>query len=177
VMMFMRSDDGGFRSARSYPVRALATATTHDMAPLEGFWSGADIALRVQLGLSASADEERLRSEREREKHALLARLHAEGVADAPNENPEAGGVALRAAVHAFVSRTPAALVGFTLDDLAGEEEPVNVPGVGPDRFMSWTKRMRMSVEEMRESAAVEACLSVAQAAGRGVGSGVGERV
>jgi 4-alpha-glucanotransferase len=159
VMMFMRTDDGGFRPGKEYPSRALATATTHDMAPLEGFWSGSDIALRVQLGLSPAEDEDQLRSERQREKRHLLARLRDEGVGDASSERLEDGGVALRAAVHAFVSRTPAALVGFSLDDLAGEDEPVNVPGVGPDRFPSWTKRMRMSVEGMRESSAVEAAL------------------
>jgi len=159
VMMFMRGDGGSFLPAHRYPRRALATATTHDMAPLGGFWSGTDIGLRVELGLSPAEDEPRLRDERVRERETLLHRLREEGVDEVSGESPAEGGVALRAAVHAFVSRTPAALVGFSLDDLAGEEAPVNVPGVPPDRFPSWTKRMRMTVEAMRESGAVEACV------------------
>lgn len=162
VMMFMRGDGGSFRPAKSYPHRALATADTHDMPPLDGFWSGSDLPRRVEMGLSAPDELPRMREERERDKRELLARLADEGVDRVDDGAPaEAGGVAMRAAVHAFVSRTPAALVGFSLDDLAGEEAPVNVPGVGPDRFPSWTKRMGMAVEAMRESGAVAATLRV----------------
>ena len=162
VMMFMRGDAGSFRPARDYPRRALATADTHDMPPLGGFWSGSDIERRVELGLSQAEEAPGMRAERERDKQALLDRLRDEEVDDEGSGEPvEAGGVALRGAVHAFVSRTPAALVGLALDDLAGEEAPVNVPGVGPEQFPSWTKRMRMTVEEMRESGAVAACLRV----------------
>ena len=52
-------------------------------------------------------------------------------------------------AVHAFVRRTPAALVGLSLDDLAFEREPVNIPGIWQDRYASWSRRMRVGLEEM----------------------------
>jgi len=161
VMMFMRGDGGSFLPAHRYPRRALATATTHDMVPLAGFWKETDIDLRLELGLAPRDDEPRLRAERAHERDALLARLRDEGVApdDAGDVSGDDGGVALRSAVHAFVSRTPAALVGYSLDDLAGEDAPVNVPGVGPERFPCWTKRMRTTIEAMRESGAVEECL------------------
>ena len=58
----------------------------------------------------------------------------------------------LRAAVHGFLWSTPAQLVGLSLDDLAGEVEPVNVPGVGPDRFASWTRKMRADLETITTS-------------------------
>ncbi|MFL5445203.1 MAG: hypothetical protein ACJ78W_11855, partial [Myxococcales bacterium] len=86
-------------------------------------------------------------------------RLASEGVLPEADGEPEASQV--RAAIHAFLERTPASLVGISLDDLLGEEEPVNVPGVAPDKFESWTRKLGEPVERWTADDDVHAALPV----------------
>ena len=155
VLYFERTDGGGFKAAKDYAPLALATANTHDMPTLAGWWTGRDVQLRNdagQLGAKGKGEKDRAvvraRDERDREKAALLRRLASDGIlpaATAPASNTE-----LRAAVHEFLCRTPAALVGISMDDIIGERDPVNLPGVAPDAFPSWTRRLRVTLDELR---------------------------
>jgi 4-alpha-glucanotransferase len=145
VLQFEREWDGGYKSARSYPPLCLATANTHDMVPLAGFWAERDITVRRDVGLANEEEEHRMRADRERERGALIQALRDEQIlndSQAPTSSAE-----LRAAVHGFLWSSPAQLVGLSLDDLAGEVDPVNVPGVGPDKYPSWTRKMRAPLE------------------------------
>ena len=138
---------------------ALATANTHDLATLAGYWRGRDVELRRTLGLLDEPDAARQAAEeRARDREALGRALVREGIIDT-GAAADLDELALRAAVHTFLRRTPSWLVGLSLDDLAGEAEPVNLPGVGPDQFPSWTRRLTMTLEEMRESDEVRKAL------------------
>jgi 4-alpha-glucanotransferase len=166
VLYFERETDGAFRSADSYPPLSLATANTHDLPTLSGFWEGRDIDIRRAVGLIASDEEaDRARQERIRERAALTSRLADEGILPDPNTPLSAS--ELRAAVHAFLCRTPAQLVGLSLDDLAGEVEAVNVPGVGPDRHPSWTRKIHESIETLAASDDIDAALHCEWRTGR----------
>jgi 4-alpha-glucanotransferase len=166
VLYFERTRRGAFRPSARYPARALLTATTHDLPSLAAFWRGHDLTLRRAAGvIPTDARLRALRAERARERAALVRRLVAEGCLVAGG--PPSSDAALAAAVHAFLCRTPAALVGLWLDDLAGEVEPVNLPGVGPDRFPSWTRRLGLALEAMPDDAGVRRALAGAAARAR----------
>lgn len=159
-VLYFERDRRGFHRASAYPAMALATANTHDMATLAGFWQGRDVALRREVGLAPTAKAERAeRAQRADDKAALVRLLRDEGTLPA-NETPERD-VAFRAAVHAFLRRTPSWLVGLSLDDLVGEVEPVNLPGVGPDVWPSWTRRLSLPLERFREVRDVRRALGV----------------
>ena len=49
-------------------------------------------------------------------------------------------------AITSILARTKAPLVGASLDDLAGETAPVNIPGVDQDHYPSWTRLMSADV-------------------------------
>lgn len=158
VVHFERAWDGGYKPADHYPPEAYAVVGTHDMAPLAGFAEGRDLQLRKHVGLIPDEDSLQQALEQRRiDWERLKARLLQEGFAieQGKDEIPSA----CRALIQ-FLYRSPCAMAGVSLDDLAGEREPVNVPGVGQDRHQSWTRRMTISLEEIIASKAIRDVLS-----------------
>ncbi len=155
VLYFERDRAGRFRRPEEYPELSLATANTHDMPTLAGFFTGRDIGLRADVGLlpNATAVKE-AREERERDQLNLRTRLTEDGLVDGDGDP-----AALTGAVHEYLSRSDAVLVGLSLDDLTGEQDAVNLPGVGPDRYPSWTRKMHTAVEELPDSEYVRSAL------------------
>jgi len=154
-VLYFERDGRGFRPARRWSRRALATANTHDLAPLAGFAAGRDLRLRRRAG--AIASERALRSalaERAATAAALVRRLRAEGLLG-PGDP---GAAALTQAVSGFLARTPCPLAALSLDDVALESEPVNLPGVGPRRHASWIRRMRRDLESLAGDPLLRAC-------------------
>ncbi len=146
VLLFERDENGGFTPPDQWEPQALATANTHDMAPLEGWWRARDVELRIEHGLVPDSGAARARRARVAEREALQAALAAEGIVPA-----EVPGAPYRAAVHDFLAGSSSVLVGVSLDDLAGESEPVNLPGTSPEQFPSWQRRMRCTLEQLRD--------------------------
>ena len=150
VMVFERDfHTGRFRTAAEYPRMNLATVNTHDLPPLVGWAEARDITLRADVGDLGDPDVTALmRAARQSDLGALISSLiEAELLPHDAHDTltPDA----LIAAVHSFVRRTPSALVGLSLDDLAYEAMPVNIPGVWQDKYPSWSRRMRDRVEDL----------------------------
>ncbi len=163
VLYFEREEGGAFRPPRAYPATALATVNTHDLAPLAGWWAGRDIELRHAVGQLADDAVDDARAERGRDRALLVRMLVGEGALDAAAVNADADAdadaeslgadaldaPAVVAAVHRAIRAAPSCLVGIALEDLTAEVEPVNMPGVGGDRFESWTRRLGVALEAL----------------------------
>ncbi len=154
VLYFERDPERGFRPASSYPENAMVAVDTHDLVPLAGFCRGRDIVLRHESGLSTGTDA---LATRERERSQLVERLVTDGALTSAISNPTEDEIC--AAAHRFLCKTPSRLVGISLDDLAAETEPVNLPGASPQSYPSWSRRMGLSLRAMRQSPSVRSRL------------------
>lgn len=160
VLLFSRDRRGAFVPASAYPRQALLGANTHDMVPLAGWTAGRDLVLRHRHGqLRSAAELAAARRERRGAIAALRTLLVDAGLwpADAPVDG---GDPRFRAAVHAFLCRTPSLLVGIALDDLAGTVDPVNLPGVDLARYPSWSRRPGLALERLRTDSDVASALA-----------------
>ena len=149
VMYFEKNNNNQYAAADKYSERALVTTNTHDLAPLNGFFASRDLQARRDVGHITDDKPFTLRQE---ECNGLRQRLHADKCLAHVDEADPA---VLTQAVHHFLRTTPAPLIGLSLDDLVAETEPVNMPGVGPDVFASWSRRMRLTLEELADSRTV----------------------
>ncbi|MEU4212993.1 4-alpha-glucanotransferase [Streptomyces sp. NPDC026206] len=127
---------GGSRPGPLEPGRwrpgCLATATTHDLPSTAARLTGDHVELRHRLGLLTRPLEAEQREDAMgvAEWLALFGRLGL--LPEGPGD--EEGAVK---AVHRFLLRTPAAMVGIWLPDAVGDRRPQNLPGTW-DQYPNW---------------------------------------
>jgi 4-alpha-glucanotransferase len=152
----------------------LATATTHDLPPTASRLTGDHVELRDRLGLlTRPVEEERAEAATEAaEWLALLARLGLlEGAGGGVSEQSEEAEIQ---ALHRFLLRTPARMVGVWLPDTVGDRRPQNLPGTW-DQYPNWRLPIAdadgrpVTLEELAASPRLHALLDVVRG-GRAVG-------
>jgi glycogen operon protein len=162
VLPFERDGDG-FRPPGAYRRRALACATTHDLPPLEGWWTADDLHERAGLGLLAAGELQAALAERELDQRELLKALQACGLA--ADIRPDDGfSDALAAAIYAYVAASESQLVAVQAEDLAGETVSQNVPGTDRER-PNWRRRLAPPVERLTIPPRAAAILDAVRAA------------
>ncbi|WP_269853984.1 4-alpha-glucanotransferase [Streptomyces sp. RPT161] len=132
VLWFERDGDGRPLPPEAWRSGCLATVTTHDLPSTAARLTGEHVELRHRLGLLARplAIEQAEDAADVAQWLALLHRL------DLLPEGPGDEEGAIRA-VHRFLLRTPARMVGIWLPDTIGDRRPQNLPGTF-DQYPNW---------------------------------------
>ncbi|HZB30716.1 MAG TPA: 4-alpha-glucanotransferase [Streptosporangiaceae bacterium] len=134
MLWFERDAQGAPQRPERWRPSCLATVATHDLPPIAGYLAGDHIRLRERLGLLTRPVTEEWADHR-RQLTAWARLLMKLGLADQPDL---AGQVpAATVALHAFLARTPARLIGISLADAVGERRIQNQPGT-VDEYPNW---------------------------------------
>jgi 4-alpha-glucanotransferase len=143
---------GAFRKPEAYPKLSVAVASNHDLPTIRAWWEGSDISLRERLRLFPDphgANEQR--TQRARDRSQLLRALRQQGLL---GKNEESSPNALVPLVHAFLARSCSFLALAQLDDIAGEIDPVNLPGSLD--YPNWRRRLSVTLAELFEGSRID---------------------
>ncbi|MFF4789183.1 4-alpha-glucanotransferase [Streptomyces sp. NPDC001276] len=168
VLWFERDWEGSGRPLPPERWRAdcLATATTHDLPSTAARLTGEHVELRHRLGLlTRPLEEERAEAAADTSEWlALLAELGLlRGTDDGVGVSSEEAGIQ---AVHRFLLRTPARMIGLWLPDTVGDRRPQNLPGTW-DQYPNWrlpvadAEGRPVTLEDLAESPRLHALTDV----------------
>lgn len=138
VLPFERDTVGAFKPPADWDALAVAMTSTHDLAPIAGWWRGRDIAWRERL--DASGDREAEKAARTDDRAALWRTATNAGAAEGAAPDADAPETAVDAAL-ALVPQTPCELVLIPVEDILGLDEAPNLPGV-VDLHPNWRRRL-----------------------------------
>ncbi|MGE5182126.1 MAG: 4-alpha-glucanotransferase [Acidobacteriota bacterium] len=136
------------------PAESIASLNTHDTATFAGWWRGADIDDKRDLGLVNADQEHAERVERAAMKDALIAFGGTRPGEDVLTEVERA-----MVAATADLALGPAEIVLVALDDLVLDPVPHNVPGTTSER-PNWQRRVEGWADSLDESRAPPAALA-----------------
>jgi len=179
-VLYFEQSHGRFRSPAELPELTAVSATTHDLATLQGYWTGEDIAVKAKLGIFKSAEEtDRARAERERDKRLLIEALGSEGLLPSDLQPTDAANVPwsteIADAVHVYLARSPALLLTVQLDDLANEREQPNLPGTASE-YPNWRRRLDRTLEDIAADPAIAHAIAMIEQARRASSQTVQQR-
>jgi len=160
LLYFEQDPSGGFRPPEDYPRDALASATTHDLATLAGFWLGRDIEARRETGLLTDEGAyQRMRADRARQKQNLLDLLFVLKLLPDWFPRDQAQVLELVGELHnaivGFLASAPSKLMVLNQEDLLKQAEQQNLPGSTAE-YPNWRRKMKCTVEELWTSGEIQ---------------------
>ncbi|MEO6771478.1 MAG: 4-alpha-glucanotransferase [Kofleriaceae bacterium] len=134
------------------PPGSIASLNTHDTATFAGWWTGADITDKLDLALIDEREARHERIERAETQQAVLALAPVFG--ESPKDDRALADIE-RALIGATaeLAAGQAEVVLVSLDDLALEPVPHNVPGTTLER-PNWSHRVTQWAEALDEATA-----------------------
>ena len=139
---FVGSDVG--KEMREISPTTVASLNTHDTAPFAGFWNGADIRDREELGLLTGDEVAREQESRAQQRAALIGYLQSNGWLGESTDP-----AAVVKAWLGCLAASNAEVLLINLEDLWLEELPQNVPGTYEER-PNWRRKEKQSLTTMR---------------------------
>jgi 4-alpha-glucanotransferase len=141
VLPFMR-DGKTFLPPERWRAGAVAMTSTHDLAPLAGWWASRDLDWRHRLHLFGDLDEHAERAARDAARIQLARTAHVS--ARATSER------IVDAAID-VVAQSPSPLVIVPVEDLVGAREQPNLPGTVAGH-PNWRRRYRNDAKRLLDS-------------------------
>ena len=143
-ILYFEKKCGRFRAPDALPLVTSLSASNHDLATLHGFWTGADIAAKEKVGIFCSpGDRDAAIADRQNDKRLLLEALKREDLlpegleprTDVPWSRD------IGEAIHVYLARSGCMMVALQLDDLADEEQQMDLPGTSSE-YPNWRRRI-----------------------------------
>jgi len=160
-LLYFEREGGAFKAPARYPEQALVATTTHDLATIAGFWTGADIEARYRTGTIDTAAREAQLAGRREDKQRLLDALFAAGLMAPDYEHDAARLATLTGEVHhaimGYLATTPSALWLVNQEDMTMEPEQQNLPGT-TWQYPNWGRKMSWTLEELASPGATNDC-------------------
>jgi 4-alpha-glucanotransferase len=144
VFYFEKYDGWHFRKPHDYKPHALAMMTNHDVPPLNSWWSEDDLVIRRRIGIIPAAKFDDEVNWRRGEKGQILVWLQELGLLPQgwdPAATTRPLDDALREALARGIGSVASALVSVQLDDLAGADTPINIPGTHLEHA-NWRRKL-----------------------------------
>jgi 4-alpha-glucanotransferase len=151
-LLYFERDGPKFRLPGEYPVSALTSTSTHDLATMAGYWTGADIEARFRARTIDDAVRAGQQKERAEDKQRLLDALFAAELMPLGYEHdasriPELTGE-LHYAISGFLASTPSTMWLINQEDLTKELQQQNLPGTTAE-YPNWGRKMRWTISEL----------------------------
>ncbi|HTV78929.1 MAG TPA: 4-alpha-glucanotransferase, partial [Steroidobacteraceae bacterium] len=144
-VLAFEKDAEGFVPPERYPHLSLAVAGSHDLPTLRGWWRASDLDLKEELDLFPTPQLQReARQDRDADRRGVLEAFGQDARHEPlqPQEFVEAA--------HEYLAATASALVMVQIDDITGEETPVNVPTTS-DQYPNWRRRLSLTLEQLQQ--------------------------
>ena len=158
VSWFVRDEsdaDQPLLAADSWPQRAAASISTHDLPTAAGFLRAEHVRARADLGLLNDVAAEQDSAQRERTE--LLTVLRAHDLLPPDDDEPDEATIIT--AMHRSLAATPSRLKLISPYDVLAEPRQPNLPGT-IDEYPNWRLPLPESLEELRADPRVEAVIA-----------------